>query len=983
MTGKGPALREIIKRRQQANFVGRRERLTEYGANLRLPLTDAHRVVIFNVHGVAGVGKTFLTQRFQQVAEENAVACAYADENCFDVVETLTTLAADFIRQGLTFRRFSQKSETYRQRRHEVESDPKAPAGAFLTKTAVGIGLSAAKGVPVLGAFADVVDAKAAAEQVDRFRIYLSEKFRRSDDLQLMLSPAEVLSRAFVNDLTRLADTHQVALFLDTFERTSPFLETWLLDLLADRYGEVPANLVLTVSGQRPLDSNRWSPYRSVIADVPLAPFTETEARELLTARGVHDERVINVILTLSGCLPVWLATLADHQPSDTSSVVDPSDSAVERFLKWEPNEEHREIALAGALARKLNEDILAAASGKTDNVPDQFRWLRQLPFVTETSGSWRYHDVARAPMLRITRSLSIQKWRTRHRQLAEYHRNEREALRIPQDDGWTDTTWQDHRLEQAYHELCAEPTVALTRALTDAVNATKASMTMARRWAAMLVAAGQDSGAQNVLTWGERLTEALLTTDDEEIAFLTTLLNGDLLADDARAEAFRLRGRDHRNADRYEAALADFNNALGLNSELENTLAGRGETYRLMGRYEEALTDFTRAIELDPEDDWAIGSRGETFQAMGRYEEALTDFTRAIELDPGYAWAIGNRGQTFQAIGRYEEALTDFTRAIELNPGYAWATGNRGVVYRLMGRYDEALTDFTRVSELNPDSAWATGNRGETYRLMGRYEEALTDLTRAIELDPEDHWAIGSRGETFQAMGRYEEALTDLTRAIELSPDSAWAIGSRGRTSEAMGRYDEALTDLTRAIELNPEVARVTANRGVVYRLMGRYDEALTDFTRAMELNPEDDWATGNRGETFQAMGRYEEALTDLTRAIELDPEDSWWVYLFGITRIKQGYPADGAEYVQKAINLAEHLLESAPLLHRANLIVYYATVDHWDKATRELVVLLREAQTWFRFHEFLADLGQLYKLPGLDRGSLDNLIYLAKGSN
>jgi hypothetical protein len=58
-----------------------------------------------------------------------------------------------------------------------------------VTKSAVQIGLSTARSVPVLGAAAEAVDATTTAEQVDRLRAYLSKKFRSSDDVRLVLSP--------------------------------------------------------------------------------------------------------------------------------------------------------------------------------------------------------------------------------------------------------------------------------------------------------------------------------------------------------------------------------------------------------------------------------------------------------------------------------------------------------------------------------------------------------------------------------------------------------------------------------------------------------------------------------------------------------------------------------------------------------------------------------------------------------------------------
>ena len=97
-----------------------------------------------------------------------------------------------------------------------------------------------------------------------------------------------------------------------------------------------------------------------VIADIPLEPFSDAEARQFLASKGITDEPTIQVILTLSGRLPLWLATLADARSQGSAEIGDPSGNAVERFLKWEDDPARREIAIAAALPRVLNQDVLA-----------------------------------------------------------------------------------------------------------------------------------------------------------------------------------------------------------------------------------------------------------------------------------------------------------------------------------------------------------------------------------------------------------------------------------------------------------------------------------------------------------------------------------------------------------------------------------------------------------------------------------------------
>ncbi|MEK8172157.1 hypothetical protein NKH77_31495 [Streptomyces sp. M19] len=64
-----------------------------------------------------------------------------------------------------------------------------------------------------------------------------------------------------------------VALFFDTYERTGPLLDPWLRDLTIDgRRGSLPANAVVTLSGQGALDPRCWADYADLVADIPLAP---------------------------------------------------------------------------------------------------------------------------------------------------------------------------------------------------------------------------------------------------------------------------------------------------------------------------------------------------------------------------------------------------------------------------------------------------------------------------------------------------------------------------------------------------------------------------------------------------------------------------------------------------------------------------------------------------------------------------------------
>jgi tetratricopeptide (TPR) repeat protein len=939
--GTSESLQDLIRRHQSERFVGRDGQLAQFTANLAIPPGDPRRRFVFSIHGDGGVGKTFLVRQLQRVAAEHGAAAGYVDEQLFGVPEAMARIAAQLSGRDQAMKGFTKLYENYRQRRGEVEADPQAPAGiaSLMTHTAVRVGVESLRTVPGVGGLAAAVDADALADQADRLRSFLGAKFRDHEAVRMLLSPVEVLTPTFVRELAAVGSRRPVALFLDTYERTGVFLGDWLLAVLEGRYGDLPADMVITIAGRAPLDTSAWSPYLGVLVDVPLAPFSEVEARQLLAGRGIADERVVEVILTLSGRLPLLMAMLAEHRPDDPEAVGDPSGDAVERFLKWESDPVRRALAVSAALPRVVNEDVLRALVEDEPDPRTLFTWLRSLSFVSHQAGRCQYHAVVRSAMLRLERGQSPTRWAERHQRLADLYRGWRTAL--SPSDAWGDAGWRANRLEETYHLLCAQAPGALDEALRAVLRVCGRRLAVAP-WGQAIAQAEEDAGSAATRGWGRRLAQALLNPDSSVIAVVELLLTSADLDGSERAEAVRIRGRERREGGEYELALADFSRALELDSGNEEAWAGRGQTYLLMGRNDDALTDLTHALELDPADDWAIARRGETYRRMGRYDEALTDFARAIELNPTYGWAIALRGETYQQMGRYEDALADFARAIELNPANGWVIGSRGQTYWRMGRYEDALTDFARAIELNPTYGWAVALRGETYRLMDRYEDALADFARAIELNPAHAWAIGSRGQTYRRMGRYEDALADLSCAIELNPDSDWAIADRGET----------------------------------YRLMGRFDDALTDFTRALELDPVYSWVISHRGQTYRQMGRYDDALADLTRALELDSDSGWKHYSIALVWLCLAEQAKSAVHLEHAAVLFERATTTR---NHGNLVVCRVVQRDFPEARRLASTFVDSHPTRYQIRELMDDLSELAEVPGIDQTVVRELLALA----
>jgi hypothetical protein len=565
MAGERRSLQDLIRSRQQSGFLGRRAEVTQYKENLGLAPDDERRQFLFNIHGNAGVGKTYLTKQLRQAADDSGALTAYTDEAVDDLTSAMSAIAEEFGRGGVRFREFEKRVAAYRQRRHELESDPDAPDGvaAFLTKTALTIGLHAARDVPIAGSILAPVDDAKVIDSADRAREYVARKFSDHADMRLLLSPADELTPVFLAGLNRAAASRPIALFFDTYERTSPMLDRWLRDLYAGRYGDLPGTLITTIAGQHALNANLWADYLPVISDVLLEPFSEAEARQFLASKNITDGPAVEVILTLSGRLPMWLTTLAEAHPDDAALIGDPAGDAVDRFLKWEQDPARRNVAVTAALPRRLNQDVLSILVPPED-APGLFGWLCGLPFIAQQAGGWRYHDVARAAMLRLQRAQSPARWRAHHARLAEAHAQWAAEAAAGTSQPWPNQDWADYTREKIYHLLCADPAASMPGALASAVEAAREGTARARQWAAIFTDAGQDTGHRACMTWGQRLTDGI--SDADLTGYLNCIIDDGHLDAAALALAVKERGNNHALAGRYDAALADFARAIELN---------------------------------------------------------------------------------------------------------------------------------------------------------------------------------------------------------------------------------------------------------------------------------------------------------------------------------------------------------------------------------------------------------------------------------
>lgn len=323
-----------------------------------------------------------------------------------------------------------------------------------------------------------------------------------------------------------------------------------------------------------------------------------------------------------------------------------------------------------------------------------------------------------------------------------------------------------------------------------------------------------------------------------------------------------------------YDRAIADYSEAIRLNSKYPSAFNNRGNAYKAKGDLDRALADYNEAIRLDRKHANAYGNRANVYKARGDLDRALTDYDAALRIRPG-ANDYNNRGNTYFDKKDYDRAIADYSDALRTDPKYTNALFNRGRAYYAKKDYARAIADYSEVLRIDPKYTSALFNRGNSYYARQDYDRALADYSEVIRFDPKHANAYSNRGDAYRAKGDLERALMDYDAALRLRPSTA-DYNSRGNTYYDKKDYDRAIADYSEAIRIDPKYVIAYGNRGNIYRTKGDIDRALADYGEAIRLEPGYTAAFTNRGMAHEKKGDVERARADFNAALALPPKFS-----------------------------------------------------------------------------------------------------------
>lgn len=156
---------------------------------------------------------------------------------------------------------------------------------------------------------------------------------------------------------------------------------------------------------------------------------------------------------------------------------------------------------------------------------------------------------------------------------------------------------------------------------------------------------------------------------------------------------------------DEFAWARRSFEEALTLDPEHEDALAGLGEVLLKFGQVEAGLRAYERTIELGYEDDVELMLQiGRALFREGYVEQSLAFFERAVRHAEDSAEAVACIGYAQHRLGNDAEAMEALRRALTVDPQFAEARVYLANLLYDAGDLDGALVEFEKTS---PEDHW------------------------------------------------------------------------------------------------------------------------------------------------------------------------------------------------------------------------------------------------------------------------------------
>lgn len=373
-------------------------------------------------------------------------------------------------------------------------------------------------------------------------------------------------------------------------------------------------------------------------------------------------------------------------------------------------------------------------------------------------------------------------------------------------------------------------------------------------------------------------------------------------------AAEFVKRGNQGFESGKYNEALADFEAALKLNSNLPEALSGKhtAEGWLLLSekKYKEALAKFDKAAAIKPDVPYPWEGRGNTLAGLEQYKAALIAYEKATQVNPKYPWGWVGKGNILFLLPQSKQALAAYDKALEIKSDNPWIWTLRGDTLRALGQYKDALASYDKALEINQNYQDAWVAKGYALISLDKQNEALNAFDKAIEIDDDSAAVWVARGDLLNLNGKYEGAFESYKNAIKIDPKNVYAWREKSNALLKLKRLEASIAAADEALKITPndpvEQSASWNTKGLALSESGKLQLAELAFARVVQLNPNEAVGWSNLSELSNRLNKYNQGLAAAEKSLKIKPTISGWHQLGNALFGQKNYLSAIAAYDQ-----------------------------------------------------------------------------------
>ena len=342
-----------------------------------------------------------------------------------------------------------------------------------------------------------------------------------------------------------------------------------------------------------------------------------------------------------------------------------------------------------------------------------------------------------------------------------------------------------------------------------------------------------------------------------------------------------------------FEAAIARWEEAIGLNDEDVEYLYKVGLVFFEKKEYQNAIQLLEKAVKICPIHFRAYILMGICWIKLRKFDVAETHVLASNRLNHSNILTHLNLGVIYSVQKRFNEAIEAFNSTIHLSPTESRAYLGLARIYVILNDMDTANRYFRKVIELVPGTRIAEfAKRSITVSQQQSSGEGKKETRENLFSEGMGHFLSGE----YQLAGKkYKEYLSDHP-----SDDYAWYL--LGESKLRTGELEESADCFKRAIKLN-------SNRGLYYKSLsialhfqGKSGEVVEVIKKALEMGKKDSLCLTLYGINLHRERRVEEAIHSFQHTLKNNPNNPLALYNLALAYI-QTQSLEQAEKLLKSI--------------------------------------------------------------------------------